>query len=48
MDSDSVNLGSNPSSPANEILAVPKKTTIAHSEHREQTAHKSRTKVGTA
>jgi hypothetical protein len=47
-DSDSVNLGSNPSSPATQNIGFPEKTTPGHPGHPGQTAHSGRTEVGTA
>jgi hypothetical protein len=45
--SDSVNLGSNPSSPATQNIEVSGKTAPGHSGHPGQTAHIGRTEVGT-
>jgi hypothetical protein len=47
MNSDSVNLGSNPSSPATQNIEVSGKTAPGHSGHPGQTAHIRRTEVGT-
>ena len=46
-DSDSENLGSNPSSPAKENLTNPQVIPIGQSGHIGQTAHNGRTRVGT-
>jgi hypothetical protein len=48
MNSDSVNLGSNPSSPATQNVDISGKTAPGHSGHPGQTAHIGRTEVGTA
>jgi hypothetical protein len=47
MNSDSVNLGSNPSSPATQNIEVSGKTAPGHPGHPGQTAHTGRTEVGT-
>jgi hypothetical protein len=47
MNSDSVNLGSNPSSPATQNVDISGKTTPGHSGHPGQTAHIGRTIPGT-
>jgi hypothetical protein len=47
MDSDSVNLGSNPSSPATQNVDISGKTAPGHPGHPGQTAHGGRTNVGT-
>jgi hypothetical protein len=48
MNSDSVNLGSNPSSPATQNVEVSGKIAPGHPGHPGQTAHIGRTEVGTA